>query len=222
MLKSIILTAALIAPNATETTAPAPEESTPVIIQDHETTEEATAPTVEETPAPVEEQTTETAPTVEEAPETPQLYETPEGLTETAPVIDESFATPEEEYMETIYNDSGIICENGIVHDIRYASPEEENPETPPLYATPEEEATATATEETNDSPTPEAVYHEWLAICATYEEYTPAPAAYDPPKAPTAAAYTAPKAPAPETAIYAPYFNKKPYQGVTIITCEY
>lgn len=196
MLKTLFLTAALIAPNATTEETPAtPEETAPVIIQD---------------------QTTENAPTAaatEETPETPQLYETPGGLTETAPVLNETFATPEEENPTT---------------PPEYASPEEENPETPPKYATPEEEynaliETGLLTEEATPG-NPEEVKTEWLKICETYEEYTPAPAA----------AYTAPKATTPNkyiphdinasdiTALNAPYFNKKPFQGVTVINCKY
>lgn len=211
MLKSIILTAALIAPNATETTAPAPEEENPVIIQDQETTEEAPAPTAaatEETPAPVEE-----APTVEEAPETPQLYETPGGLTETAPTSDDTFSTPEKEYLKTVYDPEEVV----------FHSPEEENPETPPKYATPEEEATATGKTEETTAPTPEEIHLQWLATCETYEEYTPAPAAYDPPRKTTAPKYIPHDINASDiTALNAPYFNRKPYQGVTVITCEY
>ena len=201
MLKSI-LTAAIIATTATTTPPEIPEDiANPEEIQEsapafdpEETTQELPEELPEELPQELPEELQEV-----ETPPAPEVFETPEGFTDTPPESDNTYETPYDEYMATVFNSSGIIEEtNGEIHDIRFLTPEDENPQTPPEYETP---------------------YDEYMAICENYEHIAAAPVVVQDQR--PAPDQRKPKAPAaaPE-AQEKPYFNKKPFAGVKMVTC--
>lgn len=193
MLKQIVLAAALVAPNATEE----------ITIETETITEE----TIQIESA---EETTPEADTATEA-EEPEFYETPGGLVEEEPIPDDTYETPEEEAAATADEAESYSC------------PEEEFPQVEPEYATPEEEAIATGTLEVNNEPTPEEEHLQWVEICNSYVKYEPEEQTIyyqvETPKAAPTIAHDINKSDI--TALNNPYFNKKPYTGITVTVCE-
>lgn len=145
-----------------------------------------------------------------EAEET-EFYETPSGLVEEEPILDDTYETPEAEAEAT---------EDEVES---YSCPEEEFPQVEPEYATPEEEAIATGTLEVDDEPTPEEEHLQWVEICESCVEYEPEEQTIyyqvETPKSAPNIAHDINRSDI--TALNNPYFNKKPYTGITVTVCE-